>query len=261
MKIIIISTIVGFSLLCFAENPPFDLHSEPKNDSEREARKIYFQEQLMKNTGGLVMRNDSQKGEVVLVNCNNAVDDSLLKDRADYFAKETKFKFRISEGEFQFPSPNKQGSVSLFIIDSKHFPSLLIAPENGWALVNIDSLKTDKKTYFDARIKKEVTRALGHLLGACNSTYPNSLLSGIKSVADLDKNPEFRLQGDVFRRMPAYMVSFGVTPAHFATYKKACLEGWAAQPTNEYQKVIRDKVHQLPTDPIKIKPETKKVTE
>ena len=43
-----------------------------------------------------------------------------------------------------------------------------------------------------------------------------------------------------------------------STYKKACEEGWAPNPTNEFQKAIWDKVHELPTEPIKIKPEEKK---
>ena len=41
-------------------------------------------------------------------------------------------------------------------------------------------------------------------------------------------------------------------------YRKACEEGWAPQPTNDVQKAIWDKVHAMPTEPLKIKPETKK---
>ena len=41
-------------------------------------------------------------------------------------------------------------------------------------------------------------------------------------------------------------------------YLVAVQEGWAPQPTNDVQKAIWDKVHALPTEPIKIKPEEKK---
>jgi hypothetical protein len=54
------------------------------------------------------------------------------------------------------------------------------------------------------------------------------------------------------------MKPLGVLPAQRATYLKACEEGWAPAPTNDVQKAIWDKVHAMPTEPIKIKPETKK---
>ena len=37
-----------------------------------------------------------------------------------------------------------------------------------------------------------------------------------------------------------------------AVYRKACMDGWAPAPTNEYQKAIWDQVHAIPTKPIKI---------
>ena len=47
-------------------------------------------------------------------------------------------------------------------------------------------------------------------------------------------------------------------PYRLTTYRKACEEGWANPPTNDVQKAIWDKVHALPTEPLKIKPEEKK---
>ena len=47
-------------------------------------------------------------------------------------------------------------------------------------------------------------------------------------------------------------------PGKRSVYRKACEEGWAPAPTNDVQKAIWDKVHAMPTEPIKIKPETKK---
>ena len=51
----------------------------------------------------------------------------------------------------------------------------------------------------------------------------------------------------------------GVSTLRFATYWQACKEGWAPAPTNDVQKAIWDKVHSLPTAPLKIAPEPKKV--
>ena len=51
---------------------------------------------------------------------------------------------------------------------------------------------------------------------------------------------------------------FGMRPYKRTTYLKACEEGWASPPADEYQKAIWDMVHALPSQPIKIKPETTK---
>ena len=59
-------------------------------------------------------------------------------------------------------------------------------------------------------------------------------------------------------RCQRYLLSLGVKPYRLTTYRKACEEGWANPPTNDVQKAIWDKVHAMPTEPIKIKPETKK---
>ena len=69
------------------------------------------------------------------------------------------------------------------------------------------------------------------------------------------------LPHDVVNRQLKYLAGMNVTPRVRVTYKKACEEGWAPAPTNDIQKAIWDKVHAMPTAPIKIKPETKKVRE
>ena len=65
----------------------------------------------------------------------------------------------------------------------------------------------------------------------------------------------------MLRIFPLSLPYYGITPWYQTTYHKAVEEGWAPAPTNEYQKAIWDKVHAMPTAPIKIKPETKKVRE
>ena len=48
------------------------------------------------------------------------------------------------------------------------------------------------------------------------------------------------------------LVSTKTVPQEVTTYKKACQEGWAPNPTNEWQQAIWDETRQLPTKPIKI---------
>ena len=53
--------------------------------------------------------------------------------------------------------------------------------------------------------------------------------------------------------------SLGVTPMEVTTCRQVCRLGWAPAPANEYQKAVWEELHAIPTEPIKIKPEEKKV--
>ena len=102
-------------------------------------------------------------------------------------------------------------------------------------------------------------RAFAAVSGGLGSQYPGNMM-GIAKIEDLDLVEPF-LPMDKLQAIVKHLESRGVTPTIIAHYRQACQQGWAPAPTNEYQKAIWDKVHQLPTAPIKIKPETKKVSE
>lgn len=243
----------------FAANKhPFDFHTKPKDEAEKQARKAYVAEMMRKRTGGLVVRPGSQRGEIAYVNCQSAAEDRILKDSIEYFAKETKFKIVLKNGVFDFAKPKLIGNVSIFIVDDVNLPPMLVAPESRWTMVNVAPLKSDKPAFFEARVRKALARAFAYTCGGANSRYPNALTGGVTKVSDLDKIVELRLPVDVFSRMASYMISFGVTPASTCSYRKACTEGWAAAPVDKYQKAVWDEVHKMPTTPIVIKPEVKK---
>ena len=50
----------------------------------------------------------------------------------------------------------------------------------------------------------------------------------------------------------------GVTKSKMTTYLKACQEGWAPAPTNDYQKAIWEETRKLPEKPLQIKFDPKK---
>ena len=56
-----------------------------------------------------------------------------------------------------------------------------------------------------------------------------------------------------FYEARSYFTRMGVSPTRKGTYEAAVKQGWAPAPTNDIQKAIWDKVHQLPTKPIQIK--------
>lgn len=222
---------------------------------EQAAKQANAQEILNKKVGGFVVKPGSQKGEIFYVNCQTRVDKAWVQESVDYFAKETKFKIGLKDGAFDLKAPKIEGQATLFVIDDESLPAILVAPENRWAFVNVAPIaKEQRPAFFEARVKKELTRGFAYLCGAANSQYPRALTRGIVNHADLDVNPDLRLPVDIFQRFKTYMETLGVTPAIQVTYRKACQEGWAPKPANEFQQKIWDDINKMPTNPIVIKP-------
>ena len=244
-----------------AASVPFDLKKKPQTEAEKAARKAYIEERFNKHTGGRITVPGSLKGKFVYVNAQKRAPIKWLQDNADVFHKSSKFTIEVAEGEFSFPNPKIQGEASLFVVDDETLPPILSAPESRWVMVNVAPLakgRGEKPQFFAARVQKELTRGFSILAGAQNSNYPDALVGCITSADELDKFADCRLPVDVLARFAPYSKGYGITPAIESTYRKACKEGWAPQPTNDYQKAIWDSFHELPTKPVKIEFDPKK---
>ena len=180
-------------------------------------------------------------------------------DFADYFRFESQLTVLVKDGTFDLASPQILGNVSLFVVDDEKLPPILSAPDSRWSLVNVAPLtkgRGEKPAFFSARVRKQLSRAFALLCGGAESQFPGALTSGIASIDDLDSHFDYQLPVDVLTRFRTYLKPFGVSPASFTSYRQACKEGWAPAPTNDVQKAIWDKVHEIPTEPITIKPES-----
>ena len=208
-----------------------------------------------RHTGGMIARPGSQKGRFVFVNCQSAASDELLQRNVDSLKGLTKYAMTLEKGAFSLPSPTVAGEASLFVIDDPAMPSLLCAPENRWAMVNLAPLKTgagEKPAFFSARIQKELMRGFCLLAGAQDSNYPDSLMGKVFKAEDLDQFVEIQLPVDILQRVKKYPAGYGITPADEVPYNKACREGWAPAPTNKVQQQIWNRAHAIPRKPIKI---------
>lgn len=250
---ILITAVVSAFLAIGAE-------TQSPSPEEVAAKRARARQMFLQKTGGYLNKPGTQQGEIVYVNCQSRAPRAWIDESIAYFAKETKFRISLREGgAFDLNNPKIEGNATLFIIDDAALPAILVAPENRWAFVNIAPIaKEQRPAYFEARVKKELTRGFSFLCGATNSQFPRALTRGIVDHADLDKNPDFGLPIDVLQRFRTYMETLGVQPAVVATYRKACQEGWAPAPTNEYQKAIWEKVRSIPTEPMKIEFDPKK---
>lgn len=208
----------------------------------------------MRSYGGDIIDRRNSKGKLIVVNGQKAASDSLINSAiASATAGDIKVDYEISVGTFEMKNTGNNHEALLFIVDDNKFPMSLIAPEAKWALVNIAELKTDKEAFFEARVKKQIARAIGQLFGAASNQYDTNLFSGVFCAKDLDYIPTTSMPRDYRLRFSSYIPSMGIIPYKVVHYKKAVQEGWAPAPTNEFQKAIWDKVHEIPAEPIKIK--------
>ena len=258
-KIIFAATAIAVAFAAQADTNAVSTQPAPKERLNTLERKAKFEAVVNQRVGGFLEKPGTARGSVVYVNCQQKAPKSWIDESIAYFGEVTKFKVNYAEGTFDIKSPKFDGEVAIFIIEDETLPPILVAPENKWALVNITPIaKEQRPIFFEQRTKKELSRAFAYLCGATGSKYERSLTRGITSQAELDKNYDYELPMDIVQRFWDYMKPLGVLPAQRATYLKACEEGWAPAPTNDVQKAIWDKVHAMPTEPIKIKPEEKK---
>lgn len=207
---------------------------------------------VYKKTGGKLKEPNTQKGRFVYVNCQKDVAPEFLAAHAQKIATALKVAIDVEDGSFALPNPPVKGEACLFIVSDPALPMSLVAPESRWAMVNLAPLKTQKKQFFDARVKKELSRAFSFLAGAPNSQFEMALTGCVVKPEGLDELANDDIPFDVMRRIESYMRGYGIAPYKLTSYRKACQEGWAPSPTNDVQKAIWDEVHELPTKPIKI---------
>lgn len=245
MKSLIALSLTVLSLAGLADN--IDAAAATKSEK--------FRLLMNKRTGGMLVRPDSQRGTIVYANCQDAVSKELIDENIAAFSELTHYKIEYREGTFEFPNIKLLGDATLFIVNDATLPAVLSAPESKWAMVNVRNLKNGlgaKEAFLRARVQKELTRGFALLAGAQSSNYPNSIMGPVRNEKDLDQFPDWRLAVDVVARFKPYLSAFGIAPAEEATYRRACQEGWAPAPTNEYQKAIWNQTHEIPTEPLKI---------
>lgn len=207
--------------------------------------------------GGMIEKPGTQRGYLTIINAQADAQGEWLMQMADYLRGETKLNISVKDGEFDLYAPKVDGQMSIFVADDKRLPTLLIAPENRWAMVNVSSLKTEKTVFFEARVKKELSRAFALLCSGAATSFNLSLVGPVSSVNDLDKFANYQLPYDVLNRVPLYLKPYGLIPSAMTTYRNACKEGWAPAPTNIVQQTIWDEVNTIPSEPIKIQFEKK----
>lgn len=226
--------------------------------SDVPAGKPSFKERRLRTTGGQIAAPDSMKGKIVIVNGQAKFTDKDVSKTVDALRKLTKFNIAVVKDE----AGAKDANVTIRIVEKSGDPTVLVAPEDRWAVFNVSKMGEGlednvlKDRLFNARCRKELIRVFFFVTGGVASQYPGNLTVAA-SIPELDEVSE-DIPVDMADRAEKYLAKHGVTPLKMVNYSTACQEGWAPQPTNEYQKAVWEKIHAIPTKPMKIEFDPKK---
>lgn len=226
-----------------------------------------LKERLDKYMGGVIEKQNSSKGWICFVNSQSVLGSDALADYIQVIRRAMRLEMKVTEAKGDFSIGNAKVEVNatganatVFIIEDDNLPISLVAPESGWAMVNVKPLARNIPSRIaEERVKKAVLRTFCILCGAYDSGTVGSILWPATLPEDFDalQNPNV-IPPTLIAPVGRHMVRAGMRPIVFSSYRKACEAGWAPAPTNEVQKTIWNEIHQTPDKPITIKYDPKR---
>lgn len=232
-----------------------------------EERQEFMRQLHQRRTGGMVREPGSAKGAFVVLNAQKRVASDALGDMLKYLDGTLHVSSKVVSVEAVSVTRMGElvisagGTVGVGLVDDPALPTVLTAPESRWSVVNVAKIAencADDAT-LASRVRKEIMRSLAFMTGCAYMTMGDPLMRDVMKPSDLDGLRSECFGIEIMNRFSESAALYGLKPWHVATYRKACEEGWAPAPTNDAQKAIWNKIHAMPTEPLKIKPETKKV--
>lgn len=261
------------ALALAAQSASYLMADQAMSLEEQTAKREAFRQKMYARTGGMIARPHAAGGKFTFVNMQGIVPMKDIEEPVSTMVRVLSHDVTLEapaakDGALSIPKiPDlvkaQQARGAIFLVEDDSLPSVLVAPESGWGIINVKFLNSDKPNplLLAQRVRREMWRTFAMVNGGANTRMGKCVLQTVLSLKDIDA-----LQAEAFCPEPvnhilAHLDALGVKKYQHTTYANACREGWAPPPTNDVQKAIWDKVHELPTEPIKIKPETKKVKE
>ena len=277
MKIVLMFALAALTAAAHAENASVDAKIaalEKKAATIGAQKKKYTREEIenqpkvLKKTGGFV--DVAAKGTSVLVIDARAKAGGAPDQFRMIFEKLSKTHVEVEKTPLASTAcpvavvkerlAAVKAAYALIVVENDKTSGLSVQPEDRVVVINAAKYKEGSDPVRrEERVLKELWRGLGFVGGLGYAPFKNDVLQPVFSVTELDGLEYQVMQPMNFMRMYERMAKFGVKRARHIPYRIAVTEGWASAPTNEYQKAVWDEVHKLPAEPIKIKPETKKV--
>jgi len=246
---------------------------KPASLEEQEAKREAFRAKIAARTGGMIARPHTAGAKFVFVNAQKLVKAEeitvpvatmarILRHDICLEAPVGKEALTLANATALIREQKAKGAI--FLVEDDVMPTILVAPEAAWGVVNVRKLNADNpgELILSQRTRREMWRAFAMVNGGgSNTKMGKCVMQSVFTLHDIDALGAEAFCPEPVNAVTEHLNKLGITAYSTTTYKTACEEGWAPAPTNEYQKAIWDKVHAMPAAPIKIKPETKKVAE
>lgn len=209
------------------------------------------QSNRLAKTGGYIMAPHTGPN-ILIVNAQKRISAGVIRQNSEEISRILRVPIQFKEEEKVFDPMKKAAdvlrdksiAVLLILGDTPHYPTMLVAPEARWVVLNTAALETEgiNNPVLEIRVSKEMWRAFGMVLGGGVSSYPDCLMQPIFKAEQLDDLKGKAISPDPLMRMFRTITKLGIKPQRLTTYRKACEEGWAPMPTNSFQKAIWDEV-------------------
>ncbi len=228
---------------------------------------ISFAQDAVQELGGEITVWPKNPGKFLFVNTQKRLDFSILSKPIERLRADFSINICCVDGEAldirTVPATLKGSDATgaMWIVDDPALPIALVAVENGWGMLNVAPLLADATdaANLEKRVSKFVLRTFANINGVSDSPMmPACVMKHAVGVEGVDNLVCATYSPEASSKVGGYLTLMGYKRCNTGTYYDACEEGWAPAPTNAVQKAIWDKVHQMPTKPIKILPESKR---
>ena len=266
MKKLLMAVVVCMGMLTVAEVPDPAVRELSKDEVmalPKDARRVYMQKLIALKTGGRISKPNTGKGAVRIIYSTKAIGKDAMDNSLATLTKIIKIDVKMVEGaKPEILSAKEElkkysAQAGVFVVEDNSLPRLLVAPEEGWAIVNVTALRDGASSpeVVTARIRKEMSRALMFVCGCGNA---GAVMQPVTKSSDLDAISVETFPPVVRNQLLAHLKKLEIEPVYEASYLRACQEGWAPSPTNDVQKAIWEKIkadkERGPTNPITIPP-------
>lgn len=230
-------------------------------DDAKKALIAEKKEKLMRQTGGFVVSPVQGRG-IKFIKIGDNIPTGIVESVSATVRAKLRFATLVVDGKAgEKYMPDATAGAVVIVKDDASCPlTVVTAHEQGWASLNIAPLRADNPSdeKLRRRIMQEMCRTVIYMLGGGNNRMPSCVMKAVVNLKDLDDIKGNWVCPEPFVYISESARKLGIEQAKMVTYRKACIEGWAPAPKNEYQKAIWETVkaeqNEKPSNPIVIKP-------
>jgi len=246
---------LGCSFLACAQEAPKDEAAEEAAVAERQAKLQEARAAMLRKHGPMVTMRQSGPS-ILFRNMQAAVSHDVVTNVVENVGKVTRLPFVAEEAEppkSVDPLELARGALAsedvgaaVLLVDVKGWPSLLMAPEQSWVIVNVDALREGADAeQLARRVQQQLWRAACFALGAADSRIEKCVMNIVTKPSDLD-NLNIAPYPEYLGKMMQRARVLGMESRRIAPYRKAVEEGWAEAPSDEIEQAIWDEVKAAP---------------